>query len=56
MTINELYERLVMLRNYGHGDDKALIFDPDSMDWEEVSCLTYGGDDKLVKFYSDDLE
>jgi hypothetical protein len=53
MTVNDLIERLVSIKKYGHGDDEIQAWDPDSEQYEGVTCLTYGGGEP-VKIYTDD--
>lgn len=53
MKVTELISRLKAIESYGYGDSEVLIWDPDSEDWEPITCLTYG-DFMPVMLYSDE--
>ena len=52
-TVKGLRDKLNDLIKQGFTDSPILIFDPDIEEWSTVTGLTYGGDDRLVKLYSD---
>ena len=53
MTVNDLIERLENIKKYGHGDEEIQAWDPDTEEWESVTCLVYGGGDP-VRIYTDE--
>lgn len=53
MTVDELIERLVEIREHGSGQSQVKIFDPDTNAWQPVTGFTYGGETAEVKLYCD---
>jgi|LakMenEpi03Aug12_release.lakeMendotaPanAssembly.Ray.scaffolds.fasta_scaffold3514044_1 hypothetical protein len=53
-TVKGLRDKLNDLIKQGFADSPLLIFDPDIKEWSTVTGLTYGGDDKIVKLYTDE--
>lgn len=55
MTVKELIERLTLISDQGCGDSDVMIFDPDSEQWETITCMTYKHGFP-VYVYSDDID
>jgi len=55
MTAKEFIELLTDFSKHGLNlDDELKTFDPDTMNWESVTGMTYGGNDGVIKLYTDD--
>lgn len=53
MTLDNLIDRLIAIRDQVGGKEDVLIWDPDSESWEPVSVIEYSGGEP-TKLYSDE--
>lgn len=52
MTVNELITRLEIIKQFVDGTNEVQAWDPDTEQWEPITCLTYGKDEP-VRLYTD---
>lgn len=55
MNIRKLIIQLEAIASMYGEDQDVETFDPDASDWYGVTGMVYGGGDKVVKLYNDEL-